>query len=295
MKKMAIAAITATSLFTLGACSSGQAGGSDVVAETKAGNVTKDELYEAMKSRAGEQVLTELVHNKVLGEKYKVSKDEIKKELETIKSQYGAEQIDALIKDQGEEAVNNMVKTELLRKKAAEAEVKVTDEDIKKYHESLKGKIKASHILVEDEAKAKEVKKKLDDGGKFEDLAKEYSSDGSAQSGGSLGWFDKEQMVKEFSDAAFKLKEGEISQPVKSEYGYHIIRVDETYKSFEEMKKGLEADVKEQKLQDPATMQAGIDKALKDANVEVKDKKLEDTFKAPEQPAMPAQPAPAGQ
>ncbi|KZZ84671.1 peptidylprolyl isomerase [Bacillus sp. SJS] len=291
MKKMAIAAITATSLFTLGACSNGAAGGSDVVAETKAGNVTKDELYEAMKSRAGEQVLTELVHNKVLGEKYKVSKDEIKKELESIKAQYGAEQIDMLVKKQGQASVDNMVKTELLRKKAAEAESKVTDEDIKKYHESLKDKVKASHILVKDEKTAKEVKSKLDGGAKFEDLAKEYSQDPSAQTGGSLGWFGKGQMVKEFEGAAFKLKEGEISQPVKTEYGYHIIRIDETYKSYDQMKKSLETEVKEQKTQDPAAMQAAIDKALKDAKVVVKDKQLKDTFKAPEQPAMPAQPA----
>ncbi|MTH53377.1 peptidylprolyl isomerase PrsA [Bacillus mangrovi] len=287
MKKMAIAAITATSLFALGACSNSGAGGSDVVAETKAGNITKDELYEAMKSRAGEQVLTELVHNKVLGEKYKVSKEEISKELESIKSQYGAEQIDMLIKEQGEEAVNNMVKTELLRKKAAETEAKVTDEDVKKYHESLKGKIKASHILVKDEKTANEVKKKLDGGAKFEDLAKEYSEDGSAQTGGSLGWFDNKQMVKEFTEAAFKLKKGEVSQPVKSEFGYHIIRADDTYRSYDEMKAELKKEVQQQKSQDPAAMQEAIDKALKDAKVEVKDKKLKDTFKAPEQPAMP--------
>lgn len=279
MKKVAIALAAATSLFALSACNNAE---SEVVVETKAGNITKDEFYEAMKDRFGGDVLTELVHEKVLSEKYKISDKEIQTEFENWKTQYGA-QFESVVEMQGEDVVKQMVKVNLLRKKAAEDEVKVTDEDLKAYYDTLEGQVRASHILVADEATAKDVKKKLAAGEKFEDLAKEYSTDpGSGQKGGDLGWFGKGAMVKEFEDAAFKLKEGEVSEPVKSEFGYHIIKVTETVKPFEEMKESLKEEVRNQKIQQPDNIQKALDNAIKDANVEVKDEDLKDVFKEPE-------------
>jgi foldase protein PrsA len=279
MKKVAISLASATSLISLSACNNAE---SEVVVETKAGNITKDEFYEAMKDRFGGDVLTELVHEKVLSEKYKISDKEIQTEFENWKTQYGA-QFESVVEMQGEDVVKQMVKVNLLRKKAAEDEVKVTDEDLKAYYDTLEGQVRASHILVADEATAKDVKKKLTAGEKFEDLAKEYSTDpGSGQKGGDLGWFGKGAMVKEFEDAAFKLKEGEVSEPVKSEFGYHIIKVTETVKPFEEMKESLKEEVRNQKIQQPDNIQKALDNAIKDANVEVKDEDLKDVFKEPE-------------
>lgn len=149
MKRFALALAAASSVLALGACSNND-GGSEVIAETKAGNVTKDEFYEAMKDRFGKDVLTELVHEKVLSEDYKVTDKEVDQEIDNLKQQYGP-QFEAVIQQQGEKTVKDMVKVDLLRKKAAEKEVKVTDEDTKQYYETLKGKVKASHILVEDE------------------------------------------------------------------------------------------------------------------------------------------------
>ncbi|XQY92665.1 peptidylprolyl isomerase [Metabacillus sp. HB246100] len=281
MKKVAIALAAATSLFALSACNN--AGDSEVVVETKAGNITKDEFYEAMKDRFGGDVLTELVHEKVLSEKYEITDKEINEEFENLKTQYGA-QFESVVELQGEDVVKQMVKVDLLRKKAAEAEVEVTDEEIKEYHATLEGQVKASHILVADEETAKEVKKKLDDGGNFEELAKEYSTDpGSAQNGGDLGWFGEGAMVKEFQDAAFKLKEGEVSEPVKSEFGYHIIKVTDTYKPYEEMKEALKEDIRKQKVQQPDTIQQALTNAIEESNVEVKDEDLKDTFKTAEE------------
>ncbi|MCD7034850.1 peptidylprolyl isomerase [Metabacillus sp. GX 13764] len=293
MKKFAIAAITATSLLTLGACSNSGGNSSDVVAETKYGNITKDELYKAMKTRDGEIMLRELVDRKVLGEKYKVTDKEINAELDKIKSQAGA-QYDMIVQQQGgEAAVKDLVKTQLLRQKAVSSQP-VTDADVKKYYDTLKGKVHAAHILVQDEKTAKEVEAKLKSGSKFEDLAKSYSKDSTAQAGGDLGWFGKGQMVKEFEDAAFKLKEGQVSQPVKSEYGYHIIKVLQTVKPYDQMKDSLKADVKKQKEQDAAAIQTVVDKALKDAKVKVKDEDLKDTFKKPD-PSQQTPEAPAEQ
>ncbi|MDQ0232315.1 peptidylprolyl isomerase [Metabacillus malikii] len=276
MKKLVLSVVAASSIFALSACNNED---SEAIVETKAGDITKDEFYQALKDRFGEDVLTELVHEKVLSEKYKVTDKEIQAEFDKYQSQLGA-QFTSMVQMQGEDVIKNILKVELLRKKAAEADVKVTDEEVKEYYDSLDGKIKASHILVADEKTAKEVQDKLKKEEKFEDLAKQYSTDpGSAQNGGDLGWFGKDSMVKEFEEAAFKLKEGEVSEPIKSDYGFHIIKVTETRKSLDEMKDTLKEDVRSQKLQQPDTIQAALEKEIKEAKVDVKDKDMKDLFK----------------
>ena len=86
------------------------------------------------------------------------------------------------------------------------------------------GKIKASHILVDKHSKAQEIYEDLGAGENFQKLAQQYSSCPSRKKGGSLGEFSKGDMVPEFWNACTKLKLGDISQPVKSEFGYHIIK-----------------------------------------------------------------------
>lgn len=86
----------------------------------------------------------------------------------------------------------------------------------------------ARHILVETEDEAKKIYERVKGGEDFAKLATEMSKDpGSGKEGGDLGWFTKDRMIKEFADAAFALKPGEISPPVKSQYGWHVIKLEE--------------------------------------------------------------------
>ena len=116
------------------------------------------------------------------------------------------------------EDLRNLIRRQLLRQKVYEsvsAEVETSAEQVW-----------ARHILVETEEEAKTVLERLNNGETFADLARELSTDESNKNqGGDLGWFTRERMVTPFADAAFSLKEGEISQPVKTDFGYHIIQV----------------------------------------------------------------------
>lgn len=118
--------------------------------------------------------------------------------------------------------------------------------------------IDARHILVESEDKAKEVLGKVEKGEDFAKLAEAYSSDpGSKANGGKLGYFSKGQMVKEFEEAAFALKKGEVSKPVQSKFGWHIIKVDDRREkalpTYEEVKDQIVDGMVQQKGQQVAT------------------------------------------
>lgn len=130
--------------------------------------------------------------------------------------------------------------------------------------------VNAAHILVKEEEKAKEIIAKLNGGGDFAALAKENSTDGTAENGGSLGYFAKADVVPEFADAAFSQKEGTYSkEPVKSQFGYHIIKVEEKRvrpkPSFEDSKPYLEQQLSRELLEET------VENWKKDAKVEVYD------------------------
>lgn len=111
----------------------------------------------------------------------------------------------------------------------------------------------ASHILVETEDEAKIIRKMLDDGGNFVQLAKENSTGPSGDSGGSLGWFSKGVMVKPFEDAVIDMEAGEISDPIQTQFGWHILILNETRlkdtPSLESVRAEIEAVVQEAALE----------------------------------------------
>lgn len=272
--KKAMLALAATSVIALSACGTSS---SDKIVTSKAGDITKEEFYDQMKTQAGKQVLNNMVMEKVLIKNYKVEDKDVDKKFDEMKKQYG-DQFDTLLKQQGikEETIKTGVRAQLAQEKAIEKTI--TDKELK---ENYKPEIKASHILVKDEATAKKVKEELGQGKSFEELAKQYSEDtGSKEKGGDLGYFTAGKMVKEFEDAAYKLKKDEVSEPVKSQFGYHIIKVTDIkeQKPFDEVKGDIKKDLVQKKAQDTAFMNDLMMKEIKKADVKVDDKDLKDLF-----------------
>ncbi len=155
-----------------------------------------------------------------------------------------------------EEIRRKLIITSFLKSRTADS---ITEADLKREYDSLAAssknekEVRARHVLLASETEAKEAKKKIDAGTSFETVAREISKDpGSAKQGGDLGYFTRDKMVKEFADAAFSMKKGEVSGPVKSQFGYHIIKVEDqrsvTPPSFVEAKEPLRAALQEKKL-----------------------------------------------
>jgi len=197
----------------------------------------------------------------------------------------------AEIEDKLQELRKRLVVESFLKKKV-EAESKVSDEDMKKFYEQNKDKfksgeqIKASHILVKTEKEAKEVLAKLKAGGNFEELAKKSSVDSSAAKGGDLGWFGKGSMVPAFEKAALALKDGQISDVVKSDFGFHIIKLTGKraagIRPFDEVKEQIKGAIMPTKQQE--VFQKIKEDLKKTAKISIKEDVLNGTGEKKEEP-----------
>jgi len=154
----------------------------------------------------------------------------------------------------------------------------VSEEEAKAlYEERVKNlpsqeEVRASHILVKTEEEAKKVAKELTEGGDFAKLAEKYSQDRGGAGGGDLGYFSRGQMVKPFEEAAFSLETGKISEPVETQFGWHILKVqdkrDRQPPSFEDVKDQITARLIQSKLR---TQVQGL---RQDAKIEFVDPEL---------------------
>lgn len=283
MRKMILAVALSASVLTLAACSDKENANEEILASTKAGDITKADLYEEMKGAIGTQVFENLVLKKAIETEYKISAEELEEAIKKQKEQYGDEAgFELYLKQNGvtNEFFEKQVEFSLLQQKLIESLDEVTDEQINEEYEKMKKEIHARHILVEDKKTAEEVIAKLNDGSDFADLAKEYSTEPIAQqSGGDLGWFSPGKMVKPFDDAAFALPEKEISEPVETSFGFHIIEVLESREveleqTLEELQPQIEATIKEGLFED---ILVGL---LQNADVEIKDDTLKTALDA---------------
>ncbi|NLW59234.1 MAG: foldase [Firmicutes bacterium] len=242
--------------------------GSNVVATVNGEKITKDELYQLLLEQAGQQGLNLLIAQKIIDleakkQKITISEAEIEQALAEYYDYYGGEenftQLMAMSGTSLAQVKANLTST-LKIKKLLSPRIEVTEEEMKAFFEENKEdfaqeeQVKARHILVATEKEAQEIKDKLAKGEDFAALAKEYSLDDSTKNnGGQLGFFNRGDMTPEFEKAAFSLPVGEVSAPVKTEYGYHLIKVEEKREAAAPDYEKSKADIKEylfnQKLQ----------------------------------------------
>jgi len=163
----------------------------------------------------------------------------------------------------------------------------VDEAEVKAFYEAHKGdlmtplKLRASHIQVDTEAEADEVSQKLKEGADFGQLAAQYSKDPSKEKGGDIGYFAKGQLMPEIEDACFKLEVGQVSDIVKTQFGYHIMKLTDKMEphpvELSEVKGTIEKELRDKSQRESFD---GLVKSLKSkARVKINEKLLEDEVK----------------
>lgn len=221
----------------------------DVVAVVNGEPITREEFFERLQEAAGEQILDQIILEKVIAQAegnagVTVSEEELQEELAGIKESFASdEEFEAELSRYGLtlERLLYEIRLNLILTKLSRKDVTVTDEEIASFFEENKQylhtplQIKVRHILVASEEEAKEIVAQLKEGTDFAELARAKSIDtASGVQGGEIGFIDEDSpIVEEFKTAAFALAVGEVSDPVKSQFGWHIIRVDERVDAVE--------------------------------------------------------------
>ena len=222
-----------------------------VVAKTNDKEYTAEQLYDELVPAYGLSNGISLVDTKILEKKYTVTEAEIKDLIDQFKVQLGTNYY-AYMQSQGlntDEEIYDYFKLAQLQEAAFAVEYPITDETLQAKYEAFQAKLKARHILVADEETAKEIITKLDAAedkeATFKELAAEYGTDGTKSNGGDLGAFGEGEMVAEFEEATKALEVNTYTaEPVKTQFGYHVIyRYDDT-RSFDEMKEELETEAR---------------------------------------------------
>ncbi len=250
------------------------------------GEVTANEYYKSIKEDNISN-LVDMIDHKLFDKKYKTTDEEntsVKNQIDNIKKYYPDtntfnQVISQYFGAKDEKDLESILRLEYKRQKAVEdyVEKNLTDKEIKDYYDNnIYGDMSAKHILITVNAKedstdeekkeaeetaynkAKEIIKKLEDGEKFDKLAKENSDDkDTATKGGELGSFSYDKMVSEFSDACAKLKVNEYTkEPVKTSYGYHIILKTKQEKkpTLKSVKSKIKEKLREKKLSENTSL-----------------------------------------
>ena len=290
--------------------------GKEAVVSLKDEKISVDDLYDEMKSKYALSILLDMVDTKILDKKYEATDEEnnyIKLQKENdetyynilysqsyntyeyyLQARYGINSSDDLDK-----IFKLNYRRDLTTKDYAKS--LVTESEIEDYYnDEFIADIEASHILItadynddstEEEIEtakqnalnqAKDIIKKLNEGGDFAELAKEYSKDGSASKGGALGRFGSGDMTAEFEKAAYALKVGEYTkEPVQTKYGYHIILKTKEYEKdpLEDAKEEIIETLAERKISlDSKLAYKALEKLRDDAGIKIEDSTLNEQY-----------------
>lgn len=261
-------------------------GSGDTVATVGSEKITKDDLYNYMVKQSGQQALDALISEKIIEleakkNNVKVEASEIDEEIATYEEMYGGkESLEAALASSGFDMdyLRGNIETNLMIKKILEPTIEITEAEISDYFTQNKAsfdqqeQVSARHILVETVETANEVLDKLNSGEDFETLASEYSIDTSNKdSGGALGFFGRGQMVPAFEEAAFGAEIGKVVGPVETDYGYHLLIVDEKVEAveatLEDKKEEVRDTLLDQKIQSQVT--TWLDEKYQEYNINI--------------------------
>lgn len=262
------------------------------------GNIPEAQLAKFQQRILDRMVEDELIRQKLDAAKVKVADADITAEIDKYRERTpgGPDKFEEFLKKSGKSLDD--LKADVKKRLALrthlnqDGALKIADDEAQKYFDenkkrfTTKERVKAAHILIkasgDDKAKLDEAKKKVDGiykeasakGADFAALAKAKSEGPSAPRGGDLGWFTRGRMVKEFEEAAFKMKPGEVSKPVQTKFGYHIIKVtereEEGEKKFDEVKEDIVKRLEARKFRE--ARESFIAGLKKDGKVEVLEK-----------------------
>jgi len=222
-----------------------------------------DKLNVILLPKLKESVLEKLIMDEIISQKAEslnisVTQEDVQGQIDTYKQVMGGEEsFQEFLKTNNmtEEYLREGIRSEMLMQKYSEeffSTLKLTDAEIEKFYNDnpeIFVKVRASHILVKTEEEAKDILTQLKNGADFATLAQEKSIDtGSGAQGGDLDYFNRGEMVPEFETIAFDLKPGELSDAVKSEFGYHIIKVTDRLDKFSQVKEDVSNSLKNQKF-----------------------------------------------
>lgn len=276
MKKLLLATATILAGFTIAGCSN------STVASSTAGKITEEDFYAEMKDTVGTSMLQQLIIEDVLTDLYGdvVTDKVVDKQYTTEETAMGgAEAFEYVMLQQGytPENYKDTIRLNLLIEEAVKDKTDFTKEEIQTAYDAYVPPVTAAHILVEDEATAKDIITQLNDGADFAELAKKYSTDTATAENGGEVTFSSGEMVPEFEEAAYALKDGEMTtEPVATEYGFHVIKMIEKPEkgTLEEETDTIKDQLITAKLADSAYIQEVMSGIMQDANIIIDDKDL---------------------
>ncbi|MDQ2817090.1 MAG: peptidylprolyl isomerase [Candidatus Eremiobacteraeota bacterium] len=271
--------------------------------------ITKDQLDARLEACAapqcpgGKTALQQMVQQQLVFQYAKdnniaVSDADVDAELGKIKQRFTGDQFDQVLKNQGLtlDDAKNVIREQLIVRKAVDKNIHVSDTDVKSYFKkntalfNTPAQIRARHILVKTKAEADSVEGQLRKGANFADLARKYSVDpGTKDKGGELGFFGAGQMVPQFQAAAQALKPNQLSAPVQTPFGWHIIQVEEKKPGGTASFAASQAKIHDQlvQAQESQYVPQFLEQLRSKAKIDIKDQRFADLFPSPPPGGVP--------
>ncbi|HXW50688.1 MAG TPA: peptidylprolyl isomerase [Candidatus Acidoferrales bacterium] len=259
--------------------------------------ITKSALDNRLENQAGKTTLQQMVDTQLVlqyGKQAGINPTDaqIQDQVTQLEQRFPPGQFDSILKQQGltMDDVKTIEKVQLIIKQAVDKQINISQADITDFYNKNRtmyntpAQVRARHILVKTKAQADAILAQLQHGADFATLAKQYSDDpGSKAQGGELGWFSATQMVAPFAQAAFALNVGQISQPVNTPFGWHIIQVEGKRPAHQASLAEVEPKIRDSLVeQQEAAQGAPFIQQLRDkANIQVFDDRFNPLFPPP--------------